>query len=158
MVAQVAADEPDTEPKMPQPRMVVCISRPGMLFNHGRRPSNISSDSLVRNRISPIQMNRGRAASSQLALLSQKAENRLLPGEVVVKNAWPTQPQMASVMAIQTPPESSTIMTSSSRPPTRRMSMEEGRAARSDVGGEVALARGAVPRRRRRWACRRAAR
>ena len=85
--AQVAAEEPDTEPNIPQHRMVVCMSRPGMRLSHGRRPSNISSLSLVRNRISPIQMNKGNAASSQLALLSQKAENRLLPGEVVVKKA-----------------------------------------------------------------------
>ena len=89
MVAQVAAEEPLTEPKMPQPRMVVCIRRPGMRLSHGRRPSNISSLSLVRNRISPIQMNSGRAASSHEALLSQKAENRFLPGCVLTKKAWP---------------------------------------------------------------------
>jgi hypothetical protein len=78
IVAQVAAEEPETEPKMPQPRMVVCIRRPGTRLSQGRRPSNISSLSLVRNRISPIQMNRGRAASSQLALLSQKALKQVL--------------------------------------------------------------------------------
>src|SRR6187455_2866920 len=103
MVAQVAADEPLTEPKMPQPRMVVCISRPGMRLSQGRKPSNISSLSLVLKRISPIQMNSGRAASSHDALLSQKDENRFLPGWVATKKACPTQPQMARVMAIQTP-------------------------------------------------------
>ena len=87
MVAQVAADEPETEPKIPQPKMVVCIKRPGTRLSQGRRPSNMSSLSLVRNKISPIQMNKGRAASSQLALLSQNAENRFLPGWVLVKNA-----------------------------------------------------------------------
>jgi hypothetical protein len=46
----------------------------------------------------------GSAASSHDAFDSQKEENRLLPVAVVVKKAWPTQPQMASVMAIQTPP------------------------------------------------------
>src|SRR5258708_34615756 len=65
MVAQVAADDPDTEPKIPQPSMVVCISRPGILLSQGERPSNISSESLVRKRISPIQMNIGSAASEQ---------------------------------------------------------------------------------------------
>jgi hypothetical protein len=35
----------------------------------------------------------------------------------LVKKAWPTQPQIASVVD-QTPPASSTIMTSSNRPPT----------------------------------------
>ena len=87
MVAQVAAEEPETEPNTPQPKMVVCIKRPGMRFSQGRRPSNISSDSLVRNRISPIQMNSGSAASSHDALDSQKAENRFLPGKVEVKKA-----------------------------------------------------------------------
>ena len=124
IVAQVAADEPDTEPKMPQPRMVVCIRRPGTRLSHGLNPSNISSLSLLRNRISPIQMNSGRAASSQEAFDSQNEENRLLPVAVVVKKAWPTQPQIASVMAIQTPPASSTIMISSSKPPISRISME----------------------------------
>ena len=87
MVAQVAADEPETEPKMPQPKIVVCMSRPGTRLSQGRRPSNMSSLSRVRNKISPIQMNSGNAANSHEALDSQKEENRLLPGDVLVKNA-----------------------------------------------------------------------
>ncbi|MDT4831859.1 hypothetical protein FQZ97_653840 [compost metagenome] len=122
MVAQVAAEEPETEPNTPQPRMVVCMSRPGTRLSHGRRPSNISSLSLVRNRISPIQMNSGSAASSQLALLSQKAENRFLPGRVLVKKAWPTQPTMARVMAIQTPPASKRSMMASKSAPMSSVS------------------------------------
>src|SRR4030081_1762226 len=107
MVAQVAADEPDTEPKIPQPRMVVCISRPGTLLSQGERPSNISSDSLVRNRISPIQMNIGRAARGQEGVGAQKTVERVFAGGVAVKKAMPIQPTIASVMAIQTPPASS---------------------------------------------------
>src|SRR5258708_12032110 len=118
MVAQVAADDPDTEPKIPQPRMVVCISRPGILLSQGERPSNISSESLVRKRISPIQMNIGSAASVQEALEPQNAVKRFFPGGVPVKNAIPIHPTMASVMAIHTPPASSSIMTMSSRPAT----------------------------------------
>src|ERR1700704_4855058 len=114
MVAQVAADDPDTDPKIPQPRMVVCISRPGILFNQGERPSNISSESLVRNRISPIQMNIGSAASVQEALEPQKAVKRFFPGGVPVKKDIPIQPTMASVMAIHTPPASSSSITNSS--------------------------------------------
>src|SRR6266849_5447466 len=98
MVAQVAAEEPDTDTKIPQPRMVVCISRPGTLLSQGERPSNISSDSLVRNRISPIQRNIGRAASVQGALEPQNAVNSVLPGGVPVKRARPIHPTMASVM------------------------------------------------------------
>src|SRR3954465_13130690 len=70
-VAQVAAEEPDTEPKMPQASTLTCISRPGMRLSHGARPRNTSSDSLVRNRISPIQMNSGNAASVHELLLPQ---------------------------------------------------------------------------------------
>src|SRR5262245_36562727 len=44
MVAQVAADDPETEPKMPQPRIVVCMRRPGSRLSQGERPENISSD------------------------------------------------------------------------------------------------------------------
>src|SRR6266850_708902 len=121
MVAQVAAEEPDTDPKIPQPRMVVCISRPGTLLSQGERPSNISSDSLVRNRISPIHMNIGRAASVQDALEPQKAVNRFLPGGVPVKKAIPIQPTMASVIAIHTPPASSSSMTNNSSAPTTKL-------------------------------------
>jgi len=71
---------------------------------------------LVRKRISPIQINIGRAASVQEALEPQNAVNRFLPGGVPVKKAMPIQPTMASVMAIHTPPASRTIMTTSSRP------------------------------------------
>ena len=149
MVAQVAADEPETEPKIPQPKMVVCISRPGTRLSQGRRPSNISSLSLVRNKISPIQMNRGRAASSQLALLSQNAENKFLPGWVLVKKACPTQPQMAKVMAIHTPPLSSSNMMNSSKPPMSKMSTLRPRR-RSH------RARGALSPRAHRWARHRA--
>src|SRR5262245_58877175 len=124
---------------MPQPRIVVCINRPGMRLSQGRRPSNISSLSRVRNRISPIQMNKGRAASSQLALLSQNAENRFLPGWVWMKNAWPTQPQIASVIAIHKPDANSTsIRPSSTAPTTSMLSM----AMRLDLGRVVA---GGVP-------------
>ena len=48
MVAQVAADEPDTVPKTAQPRMLTCIRRPGSQPSQGDRPSNISSDRRVR--------------------------------------------------------------------------------------------------------------
>ena len=70
-MAQVAADEPDTAAKMPQPTTFTCMSRPGSHCSQGERPRNISSESLVRNRISPIQMNSGSAASVHEALSAQ---------------------------------------------------------------------------------------
>ncbi len=71
MVAQVAAEEPDTAAKMPQPITFTCNRRPGNHCSHGDRPRNISSESRVRNRISPIQMNSGSAASVHDALALQ---------------------------------------------------------------------------------------
>ena len=47
IVAQVAAEDPDTEPKIPQPKIVVCINRPGTFESQGDKPSNICSDSFV---------------------------------------------------------------------------------------------------------------
>src|SRR4249919_619134 len=70
-VAHVAAEEPDTEPNIPQASTFTCINRPGILLSHGASPRNISSDSLVRNRISPIHMNRGNAARVHELLLPQ---------------------------------------------------------------------------------------
>jgi hypothetical protein len=115
-VAQVAADDPDTEPKMPHPRMFTCMRRPGMRFNHGARPSNISRDRRVRKRISPIQMNIGSAASVHELVLPQNALKRFLPGGVPVKNVKQARPTMASVSAIQTPPASSANMNASRIP------------------------------------------
>ena len=79
-MAQVAADEPDTEPKMPQASTLTCISRPGIQLSQGASPRNISSDSLVRNRISPIQMNSGSAASDHDALLPHTVVASTAPG------------------------------------------------------------------------------
>src|SRR4029079_5386192 len=107
-VAQVAADEPETVPKIPQASTFTCISRPGSQVNHGASPSNISSDSLVRYRISPIQMKSGNAASVHDALDPQNDWNRLTSGGVEVKNCRPNQATAASEIAIQTPPESRT--------------------------------------------------
>src|SRR6266540_5057521 len=108
MVAQVAAEEPETVPKMAQPRMLTCISLPGSQPSQGARPANISSESLVRYRISPIQTNSGSAASVHEALEPQNDWNRLTSGGVLVKNCRPNHAQAASAIAIHTPPISST--------------------------------------------------
>ena len=47
-VAQVAAEEPETAAKMVQPSTLKCSSRPGRRVSKGARPSNMSSESLVR--------------------------------------------------------------------------------------------------------------
>src|SRR3977135_4398109 len=114
MVAQVAAEEPDTVPKIAQPRMLTCISRPGSQPSQGARPSNISSESLVRNRISPIHTNSGSAASVHEALEPQNDWNRVTSGGVEVKNWRPNQATAESKIAIQAPENSSTISNTSS--------------------------------------------
>ena len=78
-------------------------------MSHGASPRNISSDSLVRNRISPIQMNSGSAASVHDALLPQIVVASTAPaGMLPPTNCMPSQPQAISAMAIHTPPASST--------------------------------------------------
>ena len=114
-MAVVAADEPDTEPKMPQASTLTCSSRPGIQFSQGARPRNISSDNRVRNRISPIQMNRGSAAKVQDALLPQIVVASTAPGGMVAPaNCMPTKPQTISVIPIHSPPASSAISSTSS--------------------------------------------
>src|SRR3546814_5899342 len=46
---------------MAQPATFTCSRRPGSPSSQGARPLKRSSESRVRNRISPIQMNSGRA-------------------------------------------------------------------------------------------------
>src|SRR5512134_405674 len=101
IVAQVAEDEPETAAKMPQPKTLTCIRRPGSQPSHGARPSNISSESLVRNRISPIHTNSGSAASVHEAFEPQKAWNRFTSGGLVVKNCSPIQATAPMAIAIQ---------------------------------------------------------
>src|SRR3990167_1600517 len=107
MVAQVAEEEPDTAAKMPQPKMLTCIRRPGSQPSQGASPSNISSESLVRNRISPIQTKSGSPASVHDAFEPQNAWNRFTSGGLEVKNCSPIQATTPIEIAIQTPPASS---------------------------------------------------
>ena len=65
MVAAVAAEDPETAAKIPQLKTLTCNSLPGNPFNNGDNPLNQASDSRLRNRISPIQINRGRAVNDQ---------------------------------------------------------------------------------------------
>src|SRR5207247_11163638 len=104
MVAQVAAEDPDTVPKIAQPRMFTCIKRPGSQPSHGESPSNISSESLVRYRISPIQTNIGSAASVHDALDPQTDSNRVTTGAALLRNCTTKQATAAREMAIHTQP------------------------------------------------------
>src|SRR3954464_4025779 len=103
MVAQVAADEPETAAKMVQPITLVCSSRPGRPVTQGARPRNMLSLSLVRNRISPIQMNSGRAVKVQLEAEPQTVTAIASPAGREENSCMPIQATPASVRPIQTP-------------------------------------------------------
>src|SRR5438309_598315 len=119
-VAQVAAEEPDTEPNTPQASTLTCMSRPGSQFSQGAKPRNISSDSRVRYRISPIQMKSGSAASDHEALLPHTVVASTLPaGMPPPTNCMPAQPVAIRATAIHTPAPSS-----SARNPSRIAAME----------------------------------
>src|SRR4051812_29260331 len=84
------------------------MSRPGNQFSQGANPRNISSDSRVRNRISPIQMNSGKAASDHDALLPHTVVASTLPaGMPPPTNCMPAHPVAIKATAIQTPAPSS---------------------------------------------------
>ncbi len=103
MVAQVAADEPDTAAKIPQPITFTCTRRPGSHCSQGDRPRNISSDRRVRNRISPIQMNSGSAASVQDALALHTVVASTEPIGTLVVSSMAMKPIRPRATAIQTP-------------------------------------------------------
>ena len=63
----------------------------------------MSSDSLVRKRISPIQMNRGKAVSVQDEADPQMVMTMLSPTGRLVNKAMPIQATPASASPIQTP-------------------------------------------------------
>jgi len=101
-VVSVAADEPDTAAKTVHPMILVCTNPPGSFASHGLSPLNMSWDNRVRNRISPIQMNIGRAVRVQLddALHSSvamrspvepDAANSSIPTKATPTSASPTQ-------------------------------------------------------------------
>src|SRR5690606_25000692 len=110
-VAQVAAEEPETEAKMVQPITLVCKRRPGRALTQGARPRNMLSDRFVRYRISPIQTNSGRAVSVQLLAEPQMVMAMASPAARAVKNSRPNQAPPASGRPTHTPPLSSASST-----------------------------------------------
>src|SRR3954468_15932203 len=96
MVAQVAAEEPDTAAKMPQPITLTWVRRPGSHCTQGDRPRNIYSDNLVRNRISPIPITSGGAASVHEALALQVVVASTEPSGRLVVSAIATKPTSPS--------------------------------------------------------------
>ena len=103
MVAQVAALEPDTAAKIVQPMMLVCSSRPGSFCSHGARPLNMSSESLVRKRISPIHRKSGSAVSVQEDIEPHTVTAIASPTGRLVKSSMPIQATPRSESPIHRP-------------------------------------------------------
>src|SRR6201747_93416 len=102
------------------------MSRPGSQFSQGANPRNISSDSRVRNRISPIQMKSGKAASDHDALLPHTVVASTLPaGMPPPTNCMPAHPVAIKATAIQTPAPSNRPRTPSRIAAMERSSMSD---------------------------------
>src|SRR5690606_22029903 len=103
MVATVAAEEPDTAAKIAHPIMFVCSKRPGSRFNQGANPLKRSCESRVRNRISPIHKNKGRAVSVQLEAAPQMVIAMASPADRAEKSSMPSHAAPARVRPTHTP-------------------------------------------------------
>src|ERR1700694_5290958 len=103
MVAQGAADEPDTAAKMVQPMMLVCRRRPGTRSSQGARPLNMSSDNRVRKRISPIHTNNGSAVRVHDDAEPQIVTAMASPAGRDEKSSMPIQATPASALPIHQP-------------------------------------------------------
>src|SRR5512134_1862962 len=139
IVAQVAADEPDTAAKIVQPMMFVCSSRPGSHCSHGARPRNRPSESRVFSRISPIHTNSGSAVSVQLDSDPHTVSARASPPGRVVKSSMPSQATPSTAMPIQTPApritKSATISKSAIRVPIGSLDVRGFVGARRQLAG-----------------------
>src|SRR2546427_12124046 len=104
MVAAVAAEEPEIAAKIPQPVTLQCISRPGKGAIHGARPRNMFSELRVRNRISAIQMDIGRADIAQLVLEPLTVVGIKPPAPELVNLPVAIQPPLLRVRRTPRPP------------------------------------------------------
>src|SRR5712672_3287182 len=100
----VAADDPEMAAKIEQPMTLTCSSRPGSSAAHGARPLNSDCESRVRNRISPIRMNSGRASSSWVVRMFQAYCASSLSSGMSRNSASSTVPVTAKVQPIHRPP------------------------------------------------------
>ena len=102
-VATVAADDPEMAANIVQPAMFTCSRPPGRRRMMGDSPLNRFSDSLVRNRISPIQMNRGNAVRVQLDAAPQMVVAMASPTGLDVNSIIPTVATPIRLIATHTP-------------------------------------------------------
>ena len=123
MVAAVAADEPETAAKIPQLNMLTCSSLPGSLERPGDKPSNKSWERRVRNRISPIQINKGSAVSDQPVVALQDEVPSNNPILLLSIRLRPMIASPVSVSDTQMPLVNINSMQTTRIPPIRVISM-----------------------------------
>jgi len=108
-VAVVAAEEPLTAAKKVQARTLTWRRRPGMESIHGERPRKRFSEILLRKRISPIQMKKGRAIMAEPLVLFQATLARMEPKDTSLKKKNPPIPTRKREMPIQIEPPRRTM-------------------------------------------------
>ena len=124
MVTAVAAEDPDIAAKMPQATTLTCNKRPGSRVTQGAMPRNMSSDSRVRNRISPIQTNSGSAISENGVVEPQVVVASTEPAGAVVNAIIANTETPTNDSATQSPEPSSRSRTKVSTSAIERMSMK----------------------------------
>ena len=124
IVAAVAADEPETAAKIPQLRIFTCNSLPGSLDRKGERPWNKSSERLVRNSISPIQINKGKAVKDHPVVALQDDVPNSKPILLFSINIKPITDRPVSVSETQTPPISIINIAATKMNPIKDISTE----------------------------------
>src|SRR5680860_336968 len=102
-VAQVTADEPDTAAIIPQPNTLICSNRPGQRETQGAMPKKRLEDRPDLVKISPIQINKGKAVNAQLQLESHIVAAMICPGSREVKYKNVKKLAQSIDKAIQTP-------------------------------------------------------
>src|SRR5215475_14233580 len=88
--------------------MLVCSRRPGTRSSHGASPLNMSSESRVRNRISPIQTKSGSAVSVHDEAVPQTVTAMASPAGRDENSCMPIHATPVSDRPIHTPLPSST--------------------------------------------------
>ena len=102
-VATVAAEDPDIAANNAQPTTFTCTNPPGNFDDQGDKPLNKFSDSLVLNKISPIQTKRGRAVNVHEELVPHIVVAIASPTGLVVNRSIPIAETAIILKATQTP-------------------------------------------------------
>src|SRR5690606_2013221 len=102
-VAQVAADEPLTAANSPDARTPTCPRPPGKERIQGAKPENRSLDMRERNKISPIQINKGKAAKDHSAEVLHILVASTLSSGALENSTMPTRPVTNSAIETQRP-------------------------------------------------------